>query len=410
MVVAVIASLAFSALAIAAAGDLDTSFSGDGKQMTDFGFGADDDAREVVLQGDGKIVAVGTADGGTTGTDFALARYNPNGSLDPSFSGDGRRRISLGGDERALGAALGPNGKIVVVGRAGPTGDDFAIARFNPRGSLDPSFSGDGKQTTRFAGSDGALGVAIQADGKIVVVGSQCADSCAFALARYNPNGSLDQSFSGDGKQTTGFGEASSRAAGVALQGGKIVAVGSFSGDFAIARYNPNGTLDTSFSADGRQTTNFGPPGFGTIDFATNVALQNGKIVAVGGTGTPSGGGFALARYNSNGTLDTSFSGDGKQMTDLGDYVQGMAVAPNGKLVVVGAEGPLVTDFAIARYNANGSLDSSFSGDGKQTTDVGDGGEATGVALQSDGKIVAAGTGRGPTLGDDFTLVRYLGG
>jgi uncharacterized delta-60 repeat protein len=405
VVVAVIVGLVFSAVAIAAAGDLDTSFSADGKQMTDFGFGADDGASGVVLQGDGKIVAVGTADGGATGSDFALARYNPNGSLDPSFSGDGRKRLSFGGDERVFGEALHVNGKIVAVGRAGPTGDDFAIARFNPNGSLDPSFSGDGKQTTHFAGGDGALGVAIQADGKAVVVGSQCANDCAFAVARYNPNGSLDPSFSGDGKQTTEFGEAPFRASGVALQGSKIVAVGSGGSDFAIARYNPNGSLDASFSGDGRQTTNFG-----AIDFATQVALQSGKIVAVGGTATPNGSGFALARYNSNGTLDTSFSGDGKQMTGFGDYVQGMVVAPDGKLVVVGAEGPLVTDFAIARYNPNGSLDPSFSGDGKQTTDVGDGGEATGVALQSDGKIVAVGTGRGPALGDDFALVRYLGG
>ena len=192
VVVAVIVSLAFSAVAIAAAGDLDTSFSGDGKQMTDFGFGADDAASDVVIQADGKIVAAGTAAGGATGNDFALARYNPNGSLDPSFSGDGRKRLSFGGDERAFGMAIQANGKIVVVGRAGPADDDFAIARFNPSGSLDPSFSGDGKQTTHFAGGDGALGVAIKADGKIVVVGSQCADNCVFAIARYNPNGSLD--------------------------------------------------------------------------------------------------------------------------------------------------------------------------------------------------------------------------
>ena len=138
------------------------------------------------------------------------------------------------------------------------------------------------------------------------------------------------------------------------------------------------------------------------------MALQSGKIVAVGGTAHPNGTGFALARYNLNGTLDTSFSGDGKQITAFGDHIDGLVVAPSGKLVVVGAEGSR-PDFAIARYNPNGSLDPSFSGDGTQTTDVGDG-RANGVALQGDGKIVAVGTGRGPTLGDDFALVRYLGG
>ena len=403
VVLAVIVSLVFSAVAIAAAGDLDTSFSGDGKQMTDFGFGADDGASGVALQSDGKIVAVGTARGGATGNDFALARYNPNGSLDPGFSGDGRRRTSFGGDERALDVAIQANGKIVVVGRGGPT-DGFALARYSPNGSLDPSFSGDGKQTTDFVESNGASGVAIQADGKIVVVGSGGPDG-GFALARYNPNGSLDPSFSGDGKQATEFAEASSAgASGVALQGSKIVAVGGAGGDFALARFNPNGSLDMSFSGDGRQTTDFG-----VIDWASGVTLQSGKIVAAGGTAHPNGSGFALARYNSNGTLDTSFSGDGKQRSVGGDAADEIVAAPSGKLVAVGTEGPLQTDFGIVRYNPNGSLDTSFSGDGMQRTYVGGAGGAHGVALQPDGKIVAVGTGRGPTL-SDIALVRYLGG
>ena len=135
-----------------------------------------------------------------------------------------------------------------------------------------------------------------------------------FGLARYNPNGSLDTSFSGDGKQTTDFG-GSAGARDVALQGdGKIVAVGGAGGaassDFALARYNPNGSLDTSFSGDGTQTTDFG---FGDLDSAGGVALQgDGKIVAVGiASGGATGEDFALARYDTNGSLDTGFSGDG---------------------------------------------------------------------------------------------------
>ncbi len=123
----------------------------------------------------------------------------------------------------------------------------FALARYNPNGSLDPSFSGDGRQTTDFVGGAGANGVALQGDGKILVVGGGGGD---FALARYNPNGSLDSSFSGDGRQRTHFG-GTEFANGVALQGGKIVAVGLTSNgtavDFALARYNPNGRLDPSF-------------------------------------------------------------------------------------------------------------------------------------------------------------------
>src|SRR6185503_3385554 len=148
-----------------------------------------------------------------------------------------------------------------------------------------------------------------------------------------------------------------------------------------------NGSLDKSFSGDGKLTT-----GFGGVDRANGVVLQaNGKIVAVG-TGHSD---FALARYNANGSLDTSFSGDGLQRTDFGDFgdrANGVALQADGRIVAVGRAGG-TADFALARYNANGSLDTNFSGDGKQTTDFGPGADvgANGVALQADGKIVAAG-------------------
>ena len=246
----------------------------------------------MAIQANGKIVAVG---GGGPGGDFALARYNPGGSLDPSFSGDGMQTTDFGGSDLATGVALQGDGRIVVVGRGGPLPRGFALARYNPNGSLDTSFSGDGKQRTGFGGSDdGARAVALQANGKIVTVG-RGGPGGDFALARYNPNGTLDTSFSGDGKQRTGFG---TQATGVALQAdGRIVAVGG-GGDFELARYNPGGRLDPRFSGDGRQTTDFG-----AADFATGMALQgDGKIVAAGRSGpSPEGGDFALARYNPNG-------------------------------------------------------------------------------------------------------------
>ena len=236
--------------------------------------------------------------------DFALARFNPNGSLDTSFSGDGKQTTDFGSSgDRAHGVAIQADGKIVAAGDSlGGSGFDFALARYNPNGSLDTSFSGDGKQTTDFGGSEAASGVKLQSDGKIVAVGGDDSD---FALARYNPNGSLDTTFSGDGKQTTDFG-GSDGARAVALQAdGKIVAVGIAGGNgssFAVARYNPNGTLDPTFSGDGKQTTSFG----GYLDGATAVALQgDGKIVAVGHAGAANGD-FALARYNPNGSLDTT--------------------------------------------------------------------------------------------------------
>jgi uncharacterized delta-60 repeat protein len=398
---------AVAAPAQAAPGDLDPTFSGDGKQSTDFGFGSGT-AAATVRQPDGKIVAVGSTFGS-----IALARYNPNGSLDTSFSGDGRQitEFDPGAFVQANGVALQADGKIVVAGR---TADDFALARYNLNGSLDTSFSGDGKQTTDFGSpeagtADQAHAVAIQSDGKIVAVGSTGSlSSSNFALARYNTNGSLDTSFSGDGKQITGFGAGTNdQANGVALQAdGKIVAAGTTgfgsSGDFALARYNPNGSLDATFSGDGKQTTDFG--GF---DQANGIALQaDGKIVAVGGNGANID--FALARYNSNGTLDTTLSGDGKQTTDFGNFDRANAVTllPGNKPLAVGQSG---NDFALARYNANGSLDTAFSGDGMQTTSFPGFDEAKGLALQADGKIVAAG-GTGDDEGSgavDFALARY---
>ena len=274
-----------------------------------------------------------------------------------------------------------------------------AVAQAAP-GDLDPTFSGNGEQTTDFGGSSEAKAVVVQPDGKVVVVGSTFRDF-SVALARYNPNGTLDTSFSGDGRQTTEFGVANA----VALQpDGKIVVVGSIDSSFALARYNPNGTLDTSFSGDGKQTTGIGGS---SEDEATGVAIQgNGKIVVVGTATDASTGAnpkFALARYNPNGSLDTSFSGDGKQTTHFGapdDEARGVALQSDGKIVAVGSADHSATDprddFALARYNPNGSLDPSFSGDGKQTTDFGANEEATGVAIQGNRKIVAIGS-TGPT-------------
>jgi uncharacterized delta-60 repeat protein len=376
-------------------GSLDPTFSGDGRETTDFGLGANG----VALQGDGKIVAVGPATGGA----FGLARYNPDGTLDPSFSGDGRQMTPFGPfDDQAAGVALQGDGKIVAVGVA--SGRDFGIARYNSDGVLDSSFNLSGRQTTDFGGSDQAKGVAIQSDGKIVAVGAAGGE---FALARYRADGSLDASFSGDGKQTTDFGGLDDGATGIAIQSdGKIVAVGKASiGDFALARYNPNGSLDTTFSGDGKQTTDFG-----NNDGAAGVTLQDdGKVIAIG----RSGGDFALARYNPNGSLDTTFSGDGKQTTDFGgsDQANGVALQADGKVVAAGSgAASLGGGFALARYNANGSLDTSFSGDGTQTTDFGGIDAANAVALQDDGNIVAVGVGLGTYYTSDFALARYLGG
>ena len=296
----------------AAAGDLDLSFGTDGKVTT--GFGGRNKAFAVAVQTDDKIVVVGTA---TSFHDFTVVRYNPDGSLDSSFDGDGIVTTDFGARDDSVAVAIQSDGKIVVAGSTAPGQGhrQFALTRYHTDGSLDTSFDGDGKLTTDFGASTEAFALAIQTDGRILAAGRTSTPSVeSFALARYNPDGSLDTGFDGDGTLMTDFGGID-MATGVAIQAdGKIIAVGAGgpSNDFALARYNPDGSLDTSFDGDGRQTTDFG--GF---DRAADVAIQaDGKIVAVG---VPGSGSFALARYNPDGSLDMGFGIGGKLTTDFGD-------------------------------------------------------------------------------------------
>jgi uncharacterized delta-60 repeat protein len=395
--------LAVSTPAQAAAGYLDTSFSGDGTLVTDFG---DVTGPDIAIQDDGRIVAVGRA-----GSDFALARYNPDGSLDLTFSGDGKLTTDFGGSDQARAVVIQADDKIVVAGWGDSA--DFALARYSPDGSLDPTFAGDGKLTTDFGGGDGAEDVVVQSDGKFVAAGRSNSDT---ALARYNPDGSLDTTFAGDGKHTTAFGGG---AAGVAIQvDDRIVTAGRDGSDFALARFSPDGSPDASFSGDGRQSTDFGGD-----DSASDLAIQpDGRIVVAGTAVRPFGpfpyGDFALARYNADGSLDASFGSGGTRTQDFNWYEDGAAVAiqANGKLVVAGGQ----TDpygfpengawFQSAIYRADGSNDQTlpfadFVGDVDCCAHT----HATAVAIQDDGKIVIAGATSGWSV-TGFAIARYQGG
>ena len=224
-------------------------------------------------------------------------------------------------------------------------------------------------------------------------------------------DGDLDLSFGSGGKVTTDFMEGSSAASDLALQSdGKFIAVGSVgqgsSRDFALARYNSDGSLDTSFGSGGTVTTHF----FGSSDQALAVALQSdGKIIAVGQAVQSDGDDdFALARYNSDGSLDTSFGTGGKVTTDFfsqNDQAFAVALQSDGKII---AAGSTFLDFALARYNSDGSLDATFGSGGKVTTDFAFSDQAFAVALQSDGKIIAAGfANQGRRDINDFALARY---
>jgi uncharacterized delta-60 repeat protein len=406
-----------ASLTLAAPGDLDTAFGGDGKVTTRFanGFAG---ARAVAIQADGMVVAAGETRG--QGGRFALARYRPNGTLDTTFGGDGRVTTNFTtGTDSAFGVAIQANGNIVAVGGARGSGGRFALARYNPNGTLDTTFGGDGRVTTNFTtGDDVAADVAIQANGKIVAAGTAFADcGCnRFALARYNTDGTLDTTFSANGRVTTSFAFGGHANAVAIAVNGKIVAAGWSSelARFAVARYTPDGGLDTGFSGNGKVATSMGKGETG----ATGVAIQaNGKIVAAGFTDVPhefgdtfGPGKFAVARFRWDGTLDPAFGGDGRVKTRFGGKnatAEGVAIQSNGKIVAVGrAAGG--GRFALARYRPSGALDSAFGGDGRLTTNFTPGGDtAFGVAIRA-GRIVAAGRVGGSGFGGRFGVSRYL--
>jgi uncharacterized delta-60 repeat protein len=417
-------------------GDLDTSFGGTGKILTNFSTGSSEIAHAVAMQPDGKIVVVGV-----TNNDFALARYLPTGALDTTFSGNGQQHTGFGSGrvDIAYAVAIQPDGKIVVAGSSTVSGRSaFALARYLSNGNLDTSFGGTGKVLMNFASntSDSANALALRSDGKIVVAGASATDSSnasRFALARYHANGTLDGTFGTQGKVLTAFESAPrDRANAMAIQpDGKIVTAGysrAAQGDyyqFALARYNTNGTLDSSFGGQddrlpGTVTTRFCCDD--THGYAYALVLQpDGKIIVAGNSYYPDdeypGGSFAVVRYLPNGTLDTTFSGDGIVETYFsGDRyassgASAVALQPDGKIVVAGRDtyNDCCSSFALARYNANGTLDTAFSGNGQVTVfeSIGFDNDAYALAIQPrDGRLVVAGSSS-VSGSSDFALARY---
>ncbi len=412
-------SLIFFGAAIITAqpGDLDPTF-GNGGKLTD-GPGL---ANGVAIQPDGKLIVVGGKSGGFTSNAFMVARYNGDGSRDTTFGGDGEVTTDIGFSyELAQAVAIQPNGKIVVAGTtwdgSGSQWGHFSLVRYNPDGSLDLSFGGgDGIVVTENLGTGWvtANAVAIQADGKIVVAGMSDYNLYDFpylTVIRYNPDGSLDTSFGGDGIGENSVFMRFQEAYSVAIQtNGKIVAAGYYysagnGADFAIARYNADGTLDTTFSGDGIVNTRIGP----FTDMAKSVAIQtDGKIVAAGFSDGARQY-LTVIRYDPDGSLDPTFDGDGIVTTLVGTDAgaSSIAVQSDGKLVVAGTgHNGFNTDFAIARFNSNGSLDTAFGGgDGSTLIDFDiSSDKAYGMALDNAGRVLVVGESQGR-----FALARLLG-
>jgi uncharacterized delta-60 repeat protein len=399
-----------------AAGDLDTTFSQDGKITHQFEGTNGDVGYATAIQTDGKIVVAGTTQYGGA-LSCGIVRYNTNGSLDTTFDGDGKTIVQINNSWFCRAVAIQTDGKIVV---AGDSNIKFTVVRLNTDGSLDTSFDSDGIVTTAIVGiQDIAKAVAIQPDGKIVVAGVSYIGMNnsyyvrEFALVRYNTDGSLDTTFDSDGKVTTAISDYGNTANAVAIQAdGKIVAAGeSFdyvSFDFAVVRYNADGSLDTTFDGDGKVTTRFGSGN----DIARAVAIQtDGKIVAAG-QNDDNNLELAVVRYNTDGSLDTTFDDDGKVATRrqvLFDEPTAVAIQPNGKIVTVNTSYNVTGgwSFTVVRYNTDGTLDTTFDNDGIVSTDVGYYNFGNAVAIQTDGRIVVAGASRSDTTSFDFSAVRY---
>ena len=312
------------------------------------------------------------------------------GELDPTFSGDGIVIADLGAEEQAFATAIQRDGKIVVGGiTSSPQGyRDFLVVRYRVDGILDRSFGNGGYVRTDFSGySDTLQAIAIQPDRKIVAAGSSYDSETTtsyFALARYNPDGRLDSRFGSGGKVRTAMGPAGSFATALVLQpDGKIVAAGGasqvqYASDFALVRYKPDGSLDERFGAGGKVLTSFSS----SDDFAVGVAVDpRGRIVA--GGSAKWGGAYsysAVARYKPDGRLDASFGAGGKVTTPEGNegYRRGLALQSDGKVILGGR--------SLIRYNANGSLDTGFGSGGQVDLDG-----ARALAIQRDGRIIAVG-------------------
>lgn len=436
--------------------NLDLTFGNGGKVLTDF-TGSSDVGNAIAIQPDGKIIVGGSAaNTSTNGTDYGLARYHANGTLDFSFGTGGKVLTDVGGLGDIIAAiALQSDGKIVAAGFSFTENIfDFSVVRYNANGSLDTSFGNGGKVVTDFQSNDDeAFAMVLQPDGKIVLAGLT-ADSnfdLDFALVRYQANGSLDPSFGTGGKVVTDFfGSDDQGFALVRQTDGKLIAAGaaidinSFESEFALVRYNENGTLDETFGAHGKTTTAFDE----ASSISSLLLLPNGKIVAAGFAFTPHEenrpthgevtGDFALAKYNADGSLDESFGESGKVTTDFfgeDDNIYSLVLQPDGKIIAVGSavtghrddratenqaslsriKKPfIITDgdldpsaFALARYLVDGTLDDSFGKDGKATVALApDVNIAFAAAIQSDGRVVAAGRA-GSFAEPDFGLARF---
>lgn len=384
------------------------SFVSFGKLITPVG-PADDYALDVAIQADGKILVGGYSDNALQSNyDYALVRYNSDGTLDTGFGVDGKVVTAIGlSDDEAKSLCVQSDGKILLAGQSW-NGEQwaFTVVRYNSDGSLDSSFGSQGIVISPIAFSEYGNDVTLQADGKILLAGSSWDGSkWNFAVARYNSDGSPDTTFGDDGSLTVDMGAYGSAGYEVLVQpDGKILLTGvsDYHGT-AMLRLNADGSLDQSYGSNGKIITDFQ---WGV----SSALLPDGKLLVAGSLidGTFN---FAVAKYNSDGSPDTGFGVNGLATYDFAGNESGsdIVVQPDGKILIVGTgavDAGNGTDFALIRLNADGGLDASFDGDGYVSSAIGTWNDSgLGIALQDDGRIVVVGRAIGQNY--DFAIARY---
>lgn len=416
------------------AGALDTTFGGGtGMVLTDFAGGLDQ-AYAMVTLDDGKMLVAGRASNGFD-LDFALARYNADGSLDTTFGVNGLVTTNLGSTQDiAYAMAVQADGKIVLAGQTqrDATSFDFALVRYDADGSLDGSFGTGGVVVADFHGLlDVAYDVAIDALGNVVVAGtaSDVNYSYRIGVMRFDASGAPDASFDADGKAVIVVPEADGvslfdteayalevAADGKLVLGGYAFSFNTFEANALLVRLNPDGSLDTTFGVDA--AGDGARDGYRTIDFAFDgetihdlIVLSSGEVIVAG----DAFGDLLVARFTADGDLDGSFAGGGAFLLDLAfmsDSARSLAVDDAGRIYAAGfMQSDMSSELAVVRLNADGSADAGFGSGGLVLTDLGgmNDDQAMAVSLNGD-TLTVAGFSYNANGGTDydFALARYI--
>jgi uncharacterized delta-60 repeat protein len=402
------------ALMTAQAGRLDPAFGSGGKVLTSVPGASNAQANAVALQTDGKILVAGALG---NNADIGVVRYNTNGTLDAGFgsSGIALANIPNGILSSAAGVGVQSNGKIVAGGtiytlNGAQAFIGLGVVRFSANGSLDSSFGAAGvAETLPFGATEcGGSAFALQSDGKILLAGgcSRGRSTSAISysvISRFTASGNLDATFG-----TGGAAVLAENPAALALQSdGKILVAGGST----VSRYNSNGSTDTSFGIFGS---------IGALGSVAAIAVQNDGRIVVAGTFSdqltiPAERDFALTRYNSDGTVDQTFGTRGGALADFFSGASSaaafaLAIDSHGNLVVAGkaTQGNNPSEFAVARFTSTGLLDATFGAGGVVTTSFGQTDSVAAVVIQPDGKIVAAGNSfNAGSSADSFAVARY---